>query len=49
MDKFSDPDVQFYLNDAIQKIARKGEKAHPEILIELIKNKVSKKQMILMI
>lgn len=43
IDKFSDPDVQFYLNDAIQKIARKGEKAHPEILIELIKNKVSKK------
>ncbi|MBU3084024.1 LPO_1073/Vpar_1526 family protein [Acinetobacter seifertii] len=43
IDKFSDPDVQFYLNDVIQNIARKGEKAHPEILIELIKNKVSKK------
>lgn len=43
IDKFSDPDVQFYLNDVIQNIARKGEKAHPEILIELIKSKVSKK------
>jgi len=43
LDKFSDPDVQFHLNDVIQNIARKGEKAHPEILIELIKNKVSKK------
>lgn len=43
LDKFSDPDVQFHLNDVIQNIARKGEKAHPEILIELIKNRVSKK------
>lgn len=40
LNKFSDPDVQFLLNDALKNVARKGKKAHPEILIDLIKTRV---------
>lgn len=42
IDNFSDPDVQFLLNDVVTKIARNGDKAHTEILIELIQNRISK-------
>lgn len=44
LNKFSDPDVQFLLNDALENVARKGKNAHPEILIDLIKTRVLDEQ-----
>ena len=40
LNKFVDPDVQFLLNDALRNVARKGNKANPKILIDLIKARV---------
>lgn len=41
IDKFKDPDVQALLNDALISAARKGIKAHPDLLSKLIVEKVS--------
>ncbi|MGT8857329.1 LPO_1073/Vpar_1526 family protein [Enterobacter sp. 186315] len=41
IDKFKDPDIQALLNDALISAARKGKKAHPDLLSKLIVEKVS--------
>lgn len=41
-EKFADPDVQATINDSVQNSARKGEKAHPSILVNLITERASK-------
>lgn len=41
-EKFADPDVQATINDAVQSSARKGEKAHPSTLVNLIVERASK-------
>ena len=38
---FADPDVQAAINDAVQANARKGEKANPSVLVDLITERVS--------
>lgn len=40
--KFRDPDVQASMNDAVQASARRGAKANPDILCNLISERVSK-------
>jgi hypothetical protein len=42
LEKFSDPDVQATINDAVLAAARKGDGAHPNILCTLISERVSK-------
>ena len=39
--RFSDPDVQATINDAVLANARKGEKANPSVLVDLITERVS--------
>ena len=39
--KFGDPDVQAAINDAVQASARKGDKANPSVLIDLIAERVT--------
>lgn len=39
--KLSDPLVQSMINDAVQASAKKGEKAHPEMLAEILTFKLS--------
>lgn len=41
LEKFTDPDVQAAINDAVQASARKGEKANPSVLVDLIAERVS--------
>lgn len=41
VDKFSDPDVQATINDAVQATARKGDSANSDLLALLIMNRVS--------
>ncbi|HIF6174184.1 TPA: LPO_1073/Vpar_1526 family protein [Vibrio parahaemolyticus] len=41
LEKFSDPDVQAAINDAVQASARKGQKANPSVLVDLITERVS--------
>ncbi|MDE1251234.1 LPO_1073/Vpar_1526 family protein [Vibrio aestuarianus] len=41
LEKFSDPDVQAAINDAVQASARKGQKANPSVLVDLIAERVS--------
>jgi len=41
LEKFTDPDVQAAINDAVQASARKGEKANPSILVDLIAERTS--------
>lgn len=41
VEKFSDPDVQATINDAVQASARKGAAANPDLLANLILEKVS--------
>ena len=40
-EKFTDPDVQAAINDAVQASARKGEKANPSVLVDLIAERAS--------
>lgn len=40
-EKFTDPDVQATINDAVQASARKGEKSNSSVLIDLISERVS--------
>ena len=40
-ERFADPDVQAVINDAVQANARKGEKANPSVLVDLITERVS--------
>lgn len=40
-EKFTDPDVQAAINDAVQASARKGEKANPNVLVDLIAERAS--------
>jgi len=42
LDKFSDPDVQAAINDAVQASARKGDSANPQLLATLISERVAK-------
>jgi hypothetical protein len=44
LDKFKDPDVQAAINDAVQASARKGKKANPELLVNLISERASVSQ-----
>ncbi|MEI8603995.1 LPO_1073/Vpar_1526 family protein [Pseudoalteromonas sp. B160] len=39
--KFTDPDVQAAINDAVQSSARKGEKSNPSVLVDLIAERAS--------
>lgn len=41
LEKFTDPDVQAAINDAVQASARKGEKANPSVLVDLIVERAS--------
>lgn len=41
LEKFRDPDVQAMINDAVQASARKGAKANPNLLVNLISERVS--------
>jgi len=41
LEKFRDPDVQAMINDAVQASARKGVKANPSVLIDLISERAS--------
>ena len=41
LEKFKDPDVQAAINDAVQASARKGEKANPTVLADLIVERAS--------
>lgn len=41
LEKFTDPDVQATINDAVQASARKGEKSNPSVLVDLIAERVS--------
>ena len=41
LEKFKDPDVQAVINDAVQASARKGVKANPSVLIDLISERAS--------
>lgn len=41
LEKFSDPDVQAMINDAVQASARKGDKCNPDLLSALIAGRVS--------
>ncbi|MDD9197485.1 hypothetical protein PVK62_16795 [Aliivibrio sp. S3MY1] len=41
VNRFKDPDVQAAINDAVQASARRGEKANPETLINLLTEKIS--------
>ena len=41
LEKFADPDVQAAINDAVQANARKGERANPSILVDLIIERTS--------
>jgi len=41
-EKFTDPDVQATINDAVQNNARKGKRAHPSTLVNLIIERASK-------
>ena len=41
LEKFSDPDVQAAINDAVQASARKGGNANPSLLVDLITERVS--------
>lgn len=41
LEKFTDPDVQAMINDAVQAAARKGEKSNPSILVDLIVERAS--------
>ena len=41
LEKFKDPDVQAMINDAVQASARKGVKANPSVLIDLISERAS--------
>jgi len=40
-EKLADPDVQATINDAVQASARRGDKAHPELLCSLIAERIS--------
>ena len=40
-EKFTDPDVQATINDAVKASARRGEKANPSLLVDLIINRAS--------
>lgn len=42
MEKFTEPDVQAAINDAVQASARKGDKANPHLLSVLISERVAK-------
>lgn len=41
LDKLTDPDVQATINDAVQAAARKGEEANPDVLSQLIIERMS--------
>lgn len=41
LEKFTDPDVQAAINDAVQASARKGGKSNPSVLVDLITERVS--------
>ncbi|MUK69921.1 LPO_1073/Vpar_1526 family protein [Aliivibrio fischeri] len=41
LEKFKDPDVQAAINDAVQASARRGEKANPNLLVDLITERAS--------
>lgn len=43
-EKFANPDLQATINDAVQSSARKGEKAHPSTLVNLIIERASKEK-----
>lgn len=43
LDKFSEPDVQAAINDAVQASARKGQAANPDVLSTLISERVARK------
>ena len=40
-EKFADPDVQATINDAVKASARRGEKANPSVLVDLITERAS--------
>lgn len=40
-EKFADPDVQATINDAVKASARRGEKANPSLLVDLITERAS--------
>ena len=41
LEKFTDPDVQATINDAVKSSARRGEKANPSLLVDLITERAS--------
>ena len=41
LEKFTDPDVQATINDAVKGSARRGEKANPSLLVDLITERAS--------
>lgn len=41
LEKFKDPDVQAAINDAVQASARRGKKANPSVLVDLISERAS--------
>lgn len=41
LEKFKDPDIQAAINDAVQANARKGERANPSVLVNLITERAS--------
>jgi hypothetical protein len=43
LEKFSEPDVQAAINDAVQASARKGDRANPNVLSTLISERVARK------